>query len=322
MDFSAWQKAIEQELEKAGFNNAPKSLYEPADYILKLGGKRLRPMLTLMACGLYTDPQKAMPQALAIEVFHNFTLMHDDIMDQAPLRRGQETVHHKWNLNTAILSGDVMLVKAYQLLANCDSDKLPDVLSVFNKTAVEVCEGQQLDMDFETRTTVSEDEYIHMIQLKTSVLLGCALQMGAIVGGATKADAENLYQFGLMMGTSFQIKDDLLDCFGDQAKVGKQVGGDIIANKKTLLLIHALKHATGDDLKSLEAWLTAATFDAQEKVDAVKKIYENVGTVAYAESRIEAYYALAIAHLDKLSLPEATKKSLYDFADWLLHRQS
>ena len=322
MDFSAWQKAIEQELASAGFNNEPQRLYKPTAYILNLGGKRLRPMLTLLACGLYADAKIAMPQALAVEVFHNFSLMHDDILDQAPLRRGSPTVHEKWNLNTAILSGDVMLVKAYELLAKVDSKHLPALLALFNKTAIEVCEGQQMNMDFETKEVVSEAEYIRMIQLKTSVLLGCALQMGAMVGGADEEDATNLYQFGLLMGTSFQIKDDLLDCFGDAAKVGKQVGGDIIANKKTLLLIHALQNATGKDADALHHWLNSTTFQTDEKVDAVKGIYKNIGTEAYAEHQIKEYYNQAIAHVDALHLSAEKKQPLYEFASWLLARQS
>jgi len=322
MDFTAWQKAIEQELDKTGFTAEPKTLYEPARYILALGGKRLRPILTLLACGLYAEAKKAMPQAVAVEVFHNFTLMHDDIMDAAPLRRGQPTVHHKWNVNTAILSGDAMLVKAYQLLANCDAEHLPALLKVFSQTAIEVCEGQQLDMDFETQPSVSEEEYIRMIQLKTSVLLGCALQMGAIVGGANAQDAANLYRFGLLMGTSFQIKDDVLDCFGNPEKVGKQVGGDIISNKKTLLLIHALKTAKGADAENLQKWLVARTFNPLEKVEAIKSIYQNNGTDAYAQAQINAYYKQAIRHLGALSLAPEKVKPLYDFAAWLLHREA
>ncbi len=322
MDFTAWQKAIEQELEKTGLNAKPNSLYEPARYILALGGKRLRPILTLLACGLYADAKKAMPQAVAVEVFHNFTLMHDDIMDEAPLRRGQPTVHQKWNVNTAILSGDAMLVKAYQLLANCDAEQLPTLLKVFSQTAIGVCEGQQLDMDFETLPNVSEEEYIQMIQLKTSVLLGCALQMGAIVGGANAQDAAHLYQFGLLMGTSFQIKDDVLDCFGNPKKVGKQLGGDIISNKKTLLLIHALKNAKGAEAEILQKWMTARTFNSAEKVEAVKAIYRNVGTDAYAQTQINGYYQQAIQHLDALSLAPEKAKPLHDFAAWLLHREA
>jgi geranylgeranyl diphosphate synthase type II len=316
------QKLIESELETLGFNREPTGLYQPAEYILSLGGKRLRPALTLLACGLFAEPKKALPQALAVEVFHNFTLLHDDIMDEAPLRRGKETVHEKWNLNTAILSGDVMLIKAYQLLADCDAALLPQLLEAFNKMAVEVCEGQQMDMDFETREEVSEEEYIHMIQLKTSVLLGCALQMGALVGGSSAEDAKHLYQFGLLLGTSFQIKDDWLDCFGDPKSVGKQVGGDIIANKKTLLLIHALNEATNETAVQLNNWLNESSFDASEKVTAVKRIYNDLNIEDFAHDRMDYFYKKALEHLDAVSLSYPQKQTLYHFAEWLMNRDS
>ena len=319
-ELEQFQNLLKEELKNLGLNKEPKSLYQPIEYIISLGGKRLRPMLTLLACGLYDDPEKAMPQALAVEVFHNFSLMHDDIMDNAPLRRGQQTVHEKWDINTAILSGDAALVKSYELLAQCDARLLPELLALFNKTAVEVCEGQQLDVEFELRDNVSEDEYIQMIQLKTSVLLGCALRMGAIVGRAPKTDAEHLYQFGLLLGTAFQIKDDVLDCFGESAKVGKQVGGDIISNKKTLLLIHALNTATGDTLNQLNDWLGRTEFDAEEKVRSVKSIYLELGTEAFANQRMADYYAEAISHLDLLSAKN--KKPLYNFAEWLFKRDN
>jgi geranylgeranyl diphosphate synthase type II len=316
------QQAIENGLSALGLEKEPKSLYEPADYILSLGGKRLRPVLALLACSLYADPNKAINQALAVEVFHNFTLVHDDIMDEAPLRRGRETVHKKWSLNTAILSGDVMLIKAYQLLANCEASLLPKLLEAFNKMAVEVCEGQQMDMDFETRDNVEEEEYIRMIQLKTSVLLGCSLKMGALVGGASEEDAENLYQFGLKLGTSFQIKDDWLDCFGDPEKFGKQVGGDIIANKKTLLLIKALKKAEGEDEVELKTWLAGSQQKAEEKVNAVKALYKKLGVDEFAKSEIDRFYQDARTHLGALSISTEAKKPLYTFARWLYERES
>lgn len=317
MDLRLFQERLSAELKRVGFDAEPQSLYQPADYILALGGKRLRPLLTLLSCSLYDDWQKAMPQALGVEVFHNFTLMHDDIMDEAPLRRGKPTVHHKWNINTAILSGDAMLVKAYQLISQCKPNQLPQVMAAFNQMALELCEGQQRDMDFESRTHVEEAEYIQMIQQKTSVLLGCALQLGAIVGESSVSDQKHLYQFGLLLGTSFQIKDDLLDCFGAAAKVGKQVGGDIIANKKTLLLIHALKHAKGDDAASLAQWLATSDKPA-EKVAAVKEMYLKLGTKKYAEEMAGDYYRQALAHLDQV---QASKKEpLYLFAERLLNR--
>lgn len=315
-------RSVENELEHIGFEQEPQSLYEPAKYLLHIGGKRLRPVVTLMACALFSDPLRAMPQALAVEVFHNFTLMHDDIMDDAPLRRGHKTVHEKWNLNTAILSGDAMLIKAYELLAQCDAAILPELLSVFNKTALQVCEGQQYDMDFETKDHVSEAEYISMIQQKTSVLLGCAIKMGALVGGASADDAEKLYQFGLLLGTSFQIKDDLLDCFGDPEKFGKQVGGDILANKKTLLLINALNTAKGKHADELKTWIAATNFNPTEKVQAVKAIYSQLKIEEYAHTQMDYYYAKALKNLDEVSLLAEQKKPLFDFASWLMNREN
>ncbi len=315
-------KKVEEELALVGFNNPPQSLYKPAQYLLALGGKRLRPALALLGCGVFADPLKAMPQALAVEVFHNFTLMHDDIMDDAPLRRGQQTVHEKWNVNTAILSGDAMFVKSYQLLAQCEPSILPQLLAVFSSTALQVCEGQQHDMDFENRAEVTEPEYIHMIQLKTSVLLGCALKMGAIVGGADEKDAEYLYQFGLLLGTSFQIKDDVLDCFGDQQKVGKQVGGDILANKKTLLLIHALTTAQGKVAEELNRWIANKEANPAQKVAAVKGIYQHLKTLEYANAQMDFYYKKAIENLDAVSASAQQKHTLYAFADWLMQREN
>ena len=314
--------AVETELNTLGFDGEPASLYKPAEYLLSIGGKRLRPIVTLLGCGVFADALKAMPQALAVEVFHNFTLMHDDIMDNAPLRRGQKTVHEKWNVNTAILSGDAMFVKSYQLVAKCHPAILPDVMEVFNTTALQVCEGQQHDMDFENRAEVSEEEYIAMIQQKTSVLLGCALKLGALVGGAGQEDAEHLYQFGLLLGTSFQIKDDLLDCFGDQEKVGKQVGGDILANKKTLLLIRALKVAQGENLAELNNWISKTEFDSAQKVEAVKALYLRLDVENYANEQMALYYRNAIKNLDAVNVSKEKKQALYNFADWLMARDN
>ncbi len=313
---------ISKELNEVGFQQEPKSLYQPAEYLLSLGGKRLRPLLVLLGCGAFSDPKKAMSQALAVEVFHNFSLMHDDIMDEAPLRRGHKTVHEKWGLNTAILSGDAMLVKSYQLLSQADNTVLPELLSLFNTTAMQVCEGQQYDMDFEKRESVTEQEYIQMIQLKTSVLLGCALQMGAIVGGASKADAEHLYQFGLLLGTSFQIKDDWLDCFGAPEKVGKQVGGDILANKKTLLLIHALQVAKGQEKDQLLKWLSETDFTPEHKIVEVKNLYKTLKVDDYANVQMNAFYTEAISHVDQLSISDSAKQEFLNFAKWILGRES
>ncbi|SFB61385.1 polyprenyl synthetase family protein [Algoriphagus aquimarinus] len=285
----------------AGIGKSPRELYEPITYILSLDGKRIRPLLSLLAYGIYkTDPETILSQAAAVEVFHNFTLMHDDIMDDAPLRRGKEAVHMKWNNNVAILSGDVMLVKAYDLLLPTQAEKLGEVIRLFNKTASEVCEGQQFDMNFEALESVHEDEYINMIRLKTAVLLGFALQLGALLAGAEKDDAQKLYEFGMNIGVGFQLKDDLLDVFADQAKFGKQVGGDIISNKKTFLLIKALELAEGKDAEALNYWLSQSDFDKEEKVQAVRGIYEKLGIKAITEAKMNSYFEAGFAQYDAI----------------------
>lgn len=279
----------------------PRELYDPITYILSLDGKRIRPLLSLLAYGIYkSNPEEILSQAAAIEVFHNFTLMHDDIMDDAPLRRGKDAVHVKWNKNVAILSGDVMLVKAYDLLLPTEVDKLGDVIRLFNKTASEVCEGQQFDMNFESLESVHEDEYITMIRLKTAVLLGFALQLGALLAGAEKEDAQKLYDFGVNVGVGFQLKDDLLDVFADQAKFGKQVGGDIISNKKTFLLIKALELAKGEDAEALNYWLSQSKFDKEEKVQAVRGIYEKLGIKAITEAKMNSYFEAGFAQYNAI----------------------
>lgn len=310
---------VQEEIKQYHFPKQPEGLYAPLDYFLKIGGKRLRPVLTLLGADLFGgDIQKALKPAMGIELFHNFTLVHDDIMDDAPLRRGQSTVHEKWNLNTAILSGDVLFVDAFEKVSTVDEIYLKDVLNIFVKTAREVCEGQQKDMDFESEMDVTEKEYIHMIQFKTSVLLGCALQIGAIISGASKPDADHLYQFGLSLGTSFQIKDDYLDAFGDPEKFGKQVGGDIISNKKTILFIKALELANPSQKKALVALLNETDFD--KKVRGVKQLYNETGATEYALSQIESYYHESIAHLDQIDASSSSKERLYVFADWLKNR--
>ncbi len=314
---------LNKELENIDFGQHPKELYDPITYILSLGGKRLRPILVLIAYHLYKDnPEEVARPALAVEVFHNFTLMHDDIMDRAPLRRGKPTVHEKWNHNVAILSGDTMLVKAYDLLLHVPSAKLSQVISSFNKCASEVCEGQQIDMNFESVSRVSEEEYLEMIRLKTAVLLGFSLELGAILGDANPADAEMLKKFGENIGTGFQLKDDLLDVYGDQAKFGKQAGGDIIANKKTFLLIKALDQAHGDDRRQLENWLLTKNFDKQEKVNAVKAIYDRSSVKEAAEQKINQLFAEAFHQLENLRLPADKKQRLYDFANYLIAREN
>ncbi|WP_186753761.1 polyprenyl synthetase family protein [Echinicola salinicaeni] len=294
---------LEKHLQDFSYGDSPKELYEPITYIMSLGGKRIRPLLTLLAYSLYKkDYENALTPAMAVEVFHNFTLMHDDIMDEAPLRRGQTTVHEKWDTNTAILSGDVMLVKAYEILAEVPADKLGDCLSLFNKTAREVCEGQQRDMNFESLDEVTEAEYLEMIRQKTAVLLGFALQFGAILAGASKKDSQYLYDFGVNIGIGFQLKDDLLDVYADQDKFGKQVGGDIIANKKTFLLIKAKELANGEDKKQLEDWLSKTNFDKEEKVKEVRALYDKLGIKDIAENKMTAYFDLGFAQLNDLNI--------------------
>ena len=292
---------IEQAIAREKFGRKPEGLYEPIRYIMSLGGKRLRPMLVLLAYRMYRDDfRKVVPQAIAVEAFHNFTLMHDDIMDQAPLRRGKPTVHKKWNVNTAILSGDVMLVKVYEMLSALDADLLKAALPLFNRTAWEVCEGQQLDMDFESRETVTEKEYLNMIRLKTAVLLGFSLQFGALLAGAPQEEQQLLYDFGTGIGTGFQLKDDLLDVYADKDKFGKQVGGDIISNKKTFLLIKALERAKGKDKKELEGWLAATRFRKAEKVKAVTAIYDRLDIAPLTRKKIEGCFTKSFTLLDKL----------------------
>ncbi|NEU65519.1 polyprenyl synthetase family protein [Spirosoma agri] len=315
--------ALQAELQRTKYGQSPPELYDPIEYIMSLGGKRMRPLLTLMAAYLFTDDwKKAVRPALAVEVFHNFTLMHDDIMDQAPLRRGQPTVHEKWNHNIAILSGDVMLVKAHELLLDVDADKLKPVMARFSRTAAEVCEGQQMDMNFETRWDVTEAEYIGMIRLKTSVLLGYALELGGLIGGGDEATNAHLYEGGVNIGIGFQLKDDLLDVYGDPAKFGKQVGGDIIANKKTFLLIEALEQATGSLKDELTDWLTRTEFDKAEKVQAVTTIYDQLGIRQITEGRINGYFAQGFANFDQINADSARKDFLLQFTRQLIERES
>ena len=312
---------INRQIAGKKYPSTPKELYEPISYIMDLGGKRVRPTLLLMACNMYTDDiTPALDTAVAIEVFHNFTLMHDDIMDMAPLRRGKPTVHEKWNTSVAILSGDTMLVEAYKLFLSAKSSLLPDILSVFNQTAVEVCEGQAIDMYFEEHEQVTVEEYLQMIRLKTSVLVGAALKIGSLLGGADKADADLLYDFGVNLGLAFQLQDDILDIYGDPDKFGKQVGGDIIANKKTYLLIKARELATGDDAKNLMSWLSSN--ETAGKVNAVSEIYTKLGVRELAETEMNRLSALALENLDKLSVNEERKTLLKQFSEALLFRQN
>jgi geranylgeranyl diphosphate synthase type II len=316
------QALINEAVDKLNFPKQPAELYEPISYILSLGGKRLRPALLLMACDLFGgDVESAVEPALAIEVFHNFTLMHDDIMDNAPLRRGQVTVHQKWNANVAILSGDAMMVESNKLMMKVPDAILRQVMDVFNQTATGVCEGQQIDMSFEQRGNVSIDEYLNMIRLKTAVLLGGTLKIGAIIGGATLTDAQLLYDFGVNLGIAFQLQDDILDVYGDPEKFGKQVGGDIISNKKTYLLIKALELAKDTQANELNKWITAVQFDTQEKVTTVTGIYNQLQIRTYAEEAMQTYADKAFDALDHVSLPDERIQYLRLFADSLLVRE-
>ncbi len=317
------QGIISNAVNKLNFPEYPAKLYEPISYILSLGGKRIRPALLLMACDLFDgDIEAAIPPALAIEVFHNFTLMHDDIMDNAPLRRGRVTVHKKWNQNVGILSGDVMLVQGYKLMMQVEDHLLRPILDIFNTTAIGVCEGQQLDMEFENLSNVSIGEYINMIRLKTAVVLGGALKIGALIGGADPKDAELLSSFGENLGIAFQLQDDILDVYGDPEKFGKQVGGDIISNKKTYLLIKAQELAANHQAGQLNEWITAEEFDANNKIEAVTQIFNSLNIRHYAEEAMHSYADKAFDSLDAISLPETHKQYLRNFADSLLVRES
>jgi len=313
-------KLISDELGRVEYPKNPLLLYEPIDYILGLGGKRMRPILVLMAHQLFDkNIEKAISPALAIEVFHNFTLLHDDIMDNAPLRRGQKTVHEKWNNNVAILSGDTMLVQAYQLMAEVDNAIVKQVLAVFSKAAIEVCEGQQWDMDFETQSDVSISNYLKMIEYKTAVLLGAALQIGGITAGASKEQQNHLYAFGSDLGIAFQLKDDLLDAFGDAKTFGKQVGGDIIANKKTYLYLKALSLADGTQRINLEKYFSTND-TSQLKVDAVKTIFSNLEIPELTTNLIREYHARAMENLAAIN--SENKEPLLAFSALLMDRVS
>jgi geranylgeranyl diphosphate synthase type II len=312
---------IEKEIAALNPGGKPASLYEPIRYIMRLGGKRMRPMLTCLAYSIYHDDiGKVIPHAVAVEAFHNFTLMHDDIMDQAPLRRGKPTVHEKWNMSTAILSGDVMLVKVYDMLCALPDNKLKETLRMFNTTAAEVCEGQQLDMEFETKKKVTDEEYIEMIRLKTAVLLGFSLAFGAFLADAPENERKALYDFGVNVGVGFQLRDDLLDVYADKKKFGKQVGGDIVSNKKTFLLIKALQLSGGNDRKELVKWLIARKFDKRKKVKAVTALYERLGIRALTEQKIQTFFNAGYESLYAVKNPRTDL--LINFARKLAERQS
>lgn len=315
---SELQKKIEASIEGFKLPNSPIGLNEPIEYILGIGGKRIRPLLVLLTNHLFKgDYQQAIKPALAIELFHNFTLMHDDIMDEAPLRRGFETVHTKYNVNTAILSGDVMLIYAYQLLEELGAVKFQRIFSVFNAAAVKVCEGQQYDMNYEEDQNVSINDYLKMIELKTAVLLGCSLQVGAILGNASIKEDQDLYEFGKNIGIAFQLQDDILDVYGGE-NFGKQVGGDIIQNKKTYLLLKAIESAQGEDETELKSWLNKKEFDPAKKVQAVTALYNKLGIRELASELMEEYNAKAFEYLKDLNIED--KKPLEFIAAKLLKR--
>jgi geranylgeranyl diphosphate synthase type II len=314
---------VEHEIARLRFARSPSRLYAPIEYILSLGGKRIRPALTLIACNIYSEEvEPSIAPALCLEVFHNFTLLHDDLMDQAGKRRNQPTVHTLWGENTAILSGDAMLIAAYQLIAGSRPEHLKELLDLFTSTALGICGGQQYDMEFEGRNDVSEPEYMEMIRLKTAVLMACSLKTGAITGGASPADACHLYQYGLSLGMAFQLQDDLLDVYGDAATFGKNIGGDILCNKKTFLLIHALAHATAEQKEEMFRWFEQKTFDPALKIETFKRIYDRMGLREIAAAKIEEFYAQALCHLEQLSVPAERLSVLRETGDSLLHRNS
>jgi len=316
------QEIIENAISKLSYPAVPSNLYQPISYIMSLGGKRIRPVLVLMAAELFgTEAKEAIHAAMAIEVFHNFTLVHDDIMDNAPLRRGQATVHEKWSTNTAILSGDVMMVEANKNLAKINPAFLKDALDTFNTTAQGVCEGQQLDMEFENRDDVTIEEYINMIRLKTAVLLGGALKLGAIIGKANKKDADLIYQFGENIGIAFQLQDDILDVYADPDKFGKQVGGDIIANKKTFLLLKAFELAKDENLNALEKWTSYKNFDAHDKVYAIKNIYDTLNIQTIAKECMNEYLDKALSVFKQIEVSDEAKSNLLTLTMQLMARE-
>ena len=308
-------------LDHLPYDRKPASLYDPVKYVLSLGGKRIRPVLMLLGYNLWREhPEDILMPACGVETYHNYTLLHDDLMDNADLRRGHQTVHRRWDANKAILSGDSMLVLAYQRVAQVPVDKLEQVLDLFTITALEIGEGQEYDMTFETRNDVTEDEYIEMIRLKTSVLLACALKMGAILAGAPQADVERLYRLGEQIGLAFQLQDDLLDVYGDPAVFGKAIGGDITSNKKTYMLINAVNRANEKQRAELERRILAKEFDRAEKVAAVTRLYDEIGIRQLCEEKINYYFQQARQTLSEVSVPDDCKQRLSAYMDELLHR--
>lgn len=312
---------INRYLDSLPYDRKPASLYAPIKYVLSMGGKRIRPTLMLLAYNLFKDdPEKILSSACALETYHNYTLLHDDLMDNADVRRGQPTVHKKWNANLAVLSGDSMLVLAYQRMTECDSH-LAEVLHLFTETALEIGEGQQMDMEFETRNDVREEEYIEMIRLKTSVLLACAMKIGALLADAPADDADNLYRFGEKIGLAFQLQDDYLDIYGDPAVFGKAIGGDIVSNKKTYMLINAFNRADNAQRAELERWIRATDFDRQEKVKAVTGLYDEMGIDRLAQQKIAGYFNESKTYLDRVGVSDERKSELMRYAQRMMKRR-
>jgi len=322
--FLTYYETFNKSLEEFVKKNPSKGLYDPINYLLNLGGKRLRPILVLMSADAFGKKhKKAIHAALAVEIFHNFTLMHDDIMDEAPLRRGKLTVHKKWNLNSGILSGDAMLIQVYQILQNYDKDVLKKLLKILNKTALQVCEGQQFDLDFEYKDNVTHSQYIEMIKLKTAVLLGCSLKMGAIIGGASEDNGKIIYDYGVLLGLAFQIQDDYLDVFGDSNSFGKQIGGDIIENKKTILFHQSMDKGSKEEQKELQSWFSTKTKKkfTDKKVKEVKKLFEMTGAKESSLNLVEMYTKKAFKKLNDINLPLKSKKIFESFGLQLMDRK-
>ncbi len=322
LSIDALRKEVEQWLkEYAASKREPRGLYEPLEYSLTLGGKRIRPVICLASCALFTDNYRiAKPVALALEVFHNFTLLHDDLMDNSSLRRNKPTVCAKWDANTAVLSGDLMMIESYRLLAQTDSPVYSQIYDTFTRTAIEVCEGQQFDMEFESRDDVTVDEYMEMIRLKTAVLFAASVKIGAMVGGAYGKDCDALYSFASDLGLAFQLRDDLLDTYGDEATFGKAIGGDIMENKKTYLLISALDNATSAQRERLQEWIGKVNPVRDEKVKAVTAIYDAIGVKSMTEKKINELYNKAMQTLREMEISAEGKRFFADFADGLLSR--
>ncbi len=315
-------ETVNQHLSSLNYSRPPQGLYDPIEYVLSLGGKRIRPVLLLMAYNLYKqDVNKALAPATAIEVYHNCTLLHDDLMDRAEVRRGKPVVHSVWDENTAILSGDAMLILAYHYLAQSPGQYLQEVLNLFNQTALEICEGQQMDMEFERRYNVTVEEYLEMIRLKTAVLLAASLKIGALLGGASAADAQLLYDFGIHIGVAFQLQDDWLDVYGDPKVFGKKIGGDICCNKKTFMLIKAIERAEDVQKVQIEEWIGAKDFDEDEKIAVFTDLYNQLGVRKIAEQEMDECYIKAMDCLDKVSVPNENKQMLKKVVAELMNRK-